>query len=154
MSSDATPRPWILQATPWPWGFYPATAFDIVVEEVRGEEGCEYEHRTEIASIHNAAVGGKEHHPSASEAEANAALIVEAVNNYDRLQSELTKAREALEDVANPIHYLRKYAESQERELDDTMARRLSEDVNFVKEIARKALSRITPPVKESDNVG
>jgi|SRR6187402_714024 len=81
--SRYTPGTWCVKSEPWPWGFYPATRYEIVTEEVRGSDDDEYEFHTSIASINNAVTDKGTastfgEYPEPKEAEANAWLIASA----------------------------------------------------------------------------
>ena len=60
-----------------------------------------------------------------------------------QLQAQLELCREALDEIANPISYMRKEAEEQGCQLDGGIAIMLGENASYLKGIAIKALSSI-----------
>lgn len=60
-----------------------------------------------------------------------------------RLQAQVEAAKKALDEIYNPIAYMRKEAEKEGNILSGSMALTLSDSANYLKEIARKALEAI-----------
>lgn len=57
------------------------------------------------------------------------------------LSSELDRLREALEEIINPVEFLRRRADAAGSKLDGFMAITLAKDPEYLKGIARAALS-------------
>jgi len=62
-------------------------------------------------------------------------------------KTELEFAIQALEDIANPIGALQRYAEKQGRKLDGHVAVQLSNDPGYLKGMASDALATLRQPV-------
>lgn len=58
-------------------------------------------------------------------------------------KTELEFAIQALEDIANPIGALQRYAKAQGRQLDGHMAVQLSKDPGYIKGMASDALAAL-----------
>lgn len=58
------------------------------------------------------------------------------------MKSKLAIAREALKEIVNPIQFMRDRLRADER-LNGMMAIQISNNPNYLKEIARKALARL-----------
>ena len=140
MSSDVTPRPWMAAARPssivgWP-----------IVSTAQGRSVANVTWMPKPPDMDQSDYG-RFH----AECAANAALIVEAVNNFDRLQSELAKAREDLAAARVALHQTRFWLNKLQPALN-VMAREVMDDI--IKDQIDGPLSRLTPPVKEGDDVG
>lgn len=70
---------------------------------------------------------------------ANAAFIVQCVNAHDELV-------EALEEIVNPVKFMRDRAEADGRKLDGAMAYSLANDIGYLRGIARAALEKAGRP--------
>ncbi len=66
--------------------------------------------------------------------------LTEAREERDKAQKETERLREALEQIAFPIKHLQQEAEREGAKLDGAMAIALSNDANWLKNIAKKAL--------------
>lgn len=60
----------------------------------------------------------------------------------ESLERERDGLREALNEIANPIRYMRKTAEKEGSKLNSLMALELSNDPHYLKDIALKALAK------------
>ncbi len=63
-------------------------------------------------------------------------------------KTELEFAIQALEDIANPMGALQRYAKEQGRELDGHMAVQVSKDIGFIKGMASDALAALGRPAR------
>ena len=59
------------------------------------------------------------------------------------IKSKLAIAKEALEEIADPISFMQKRAEAEGSQIDGRMAIALSGDPNFLKAIARNTLKKL-----------
>lgn len=68
-------------------------------------------------------------------------LLIGAIERQQRAQlAEIKRLGEALREIAEPVAFMRKRAESDGHKLNGRMAVSLSDDANFLKSIAREAL--------------
>ena len=58
-------------------------------------------------------------------------------------KKKLETTKQALQKIANPISFMREEAEKNGYKLDGVMAIKLSEDHNYLKEIARQAIEKV-----------
>lgn len=72
-----------------------------------------------------------------------------AAAEITRLQAEVDRLREALEEIADPISAMQTHAEVQGVGLDGMMANILAKDPEYLKAIARAALTAILPDLRE-----
>lgn len=70
-----------------------------------------------------------------------AAFIVEAVNSHASLTSELDQLREAMEEIVNPVEFMRRRSDASSSKLDGLMAIALAKDPEYLRAIARSALA-------------
>lgn len=76
-------------------------------------------------------------------AEATAAYVLDAQREMARLQAENERLRLALEEIVNPLKFMRERAEAEGLQLSG-MAYSISESVSHLRDIAKRALSNVT----------
>jgi hypothetical protein len=75
-------------------------------------------------------------------------LVLTALTERHQHIKRIEELEDVLEDIENPIAYLRREAEKDGAKLNGSAAVSLAEDASFLRGIARKAL----PPTKTKDN--
>ena len=69
-------------------------------------------------------------------------MLADAYELCGTLVVRLEAAQQALEEISNPIPFMRKRAEQEGGKLNGQMAVALSDDANFLKSIAREAIGK------------
>jgi hypothetical protein len=117
--TEHTPTPWSFNGTP----HYELADGDVVVDITRPVQSYvlkyvfrdEWGRRTTVYLAEVLKTAGRE-----SEAAANAAFIVEAVNNHEALKAEITRLRSELEQARGAVDVLERNASVQANLLADT----------------------------------
>lgn len=65
-------------------------------------------------------------------------------------KTELEFAIQALEDIANPVAAMQRYAKKQDRKLDGHVAVQLSKDPGYLQGLASDALATLRRPAPQS----
>lgn len=69
----------------------------------------------------------------------------------ETLTAQIEEARKALKDCANPMQMIRREAEKNGKQINGVEAVRYCESANNIKEIARAALARLSPPADQQE---